>query len=194
MQLLRMFSKEKYKGTKYYIRTQKRYEILRTVIYFAISLSLFIAGYVATKSRMNLLTVVAVLGCLPACKSAVDMIMFLRYQGCSLENVEKIEASSHGLSVLFDMVFTSYSRNYEIAHMVVKGNTVCGFTEEKEFKEQDFNKHITDILKVDGYKEVSVKVFSDKNKYLERLKQLQELDTDETYTQGIINTLKSVSL
>lgn len=194
MQFLRMFSKDKFKGTRNYIKTQKTYEILRTVIYFAISISLFIAGYVATKSRMNLLTVVAVLGCLPASKSAVDMIMYLRYKGCSPENAEKIEVSAQELSGLFDMVFTSYNRNYEIAHMVVKGNTICGFTEEKEWKEQEFNKHITDILKVDGYKEVSVKIFSDMSKYTERLEQLKELDTDETNTRGIINTLKSVSL
>lgn len=194
MQLVRMFSKDKYKGTKNYIKTQKTYEILRTVIYFAISISLFIAGYVATKSRMNLLTIVAVLGCLPASKSAVDMIMYLRYKGCSPENAKKIEVSAGNLSGLFDMVFTSYSRNYVIAHMVVKGNTICGFTEEKEWKEQEFNKHITDILKVDGYKEVSVKIFSDMGKYTERLNQLKELDADETNTRGIINTLKSVSL
>ena len=189
MQLVRMFSKEKYKGTKNYLRTQKNYEILRTVIYFAISISLFVAGYVATKSRMNLLTVVAVLGRLPACKSAVDMIMHLRYKGCSAENAERIQTVSGDLQMLYDMVFTSYNRNYQIANMVVKGNTICGFTEE-----QDFNKHITDLLKVDGYKDVSVKVFSDINKYMERLEQLKKLDTDETYTQGIINTLKSVAL
>jgi len=130
MQLLRMFSKEKYKGTRNYLKTQKGYEILRTVIYFAISLSLFIAGYVATKDRMNLLTVVAVLGCLPASKSAVDMIMYLRYKGCSFENAKKIEEHAEGLQGLFDMVFTSYTRNYQVAHMVVKGKTICGFTEE----------------------------------------------------------------
>jgi len=194
MQLLRMFSKEKYKGTRNYLKTQKGYEILRTVIYFAISLSLFIAGYVATKDRMNLLTVVAVLGCLPASKSAVDMIMYLRYKGCFLENAKKIEEHAEGLQGLFDMVFTSYTRNYQVAHMVVKGNTICGFTEDNNFQEQEFNKHITDILKVDHYKEVSVKIFSDIEKYTERLEQLKQLDTDETNTQGIMNTLKNVAL
>ncbi len=194
MQLLRMFSNEKYKGTKNYLNTQKRYEVMRTIIYFAISLSLFIAGYVATKSRMNLLTVVAVLGSLPACKSVVDMIMYLRYKSCSAENAEKIEAHSGELQVLYDMVFTSYKQNYQVAHVSVKGNTVCGFTEDEKFKEQDFYKHITDILKADNYREVSVKIFSDITKYTERLEQLKELDTDETKTQGIMNTLKSVSL
>lgn len=48
MQFKRMFSTDAYKGTSGYLRTQKNYEILRTVLYFAISLSLFIAGRVTT--------------------------------------------------------------------------------------------------------------------------------------------------
>lgn len=79
--ILRLFSAESYKGSRDYIRTQRVYEILRTALYFGISLSLFAAGYIATKSKLNLLTVAAVLGCLPASKSAVSMIMFLRYRG-----------------------------------------------------------------------------------------------------------------
>lgn len=74
MQFKRMFSTDAYKGTSGYLRTQKNYEILRTVLYFAISLSLFIAGRVTTGSRENLLTIVAVLGGLPACKSLVESL------------------------------------------------------------------------------------------------------------------------
>ena len=73
MQFKRMFTTDAYRGIRGYLRTQKIYEILRTVLYFAISLSLFIAGWVSTGSRENLLTIVAVLGCLPACKSLVEM-------------------------------------------------------------------------------------------------------------------------
>lgn len=82
MQLKRMFSTDDVKGTRGYLRTQKNYEIIRTVLYFAISIALFIAGWVSTGSRENLLTIVAVLGCLPACKSLVEMFMYLRYKGC----------------------------------------------------------------------------------------------------------------
>ena len=53
MQFKRMFTTDAYKGTRGYLRTQKTYEILRTVLYFAISLSLFIAGWVSTGSREN---------------------------------------------------------------------------------------------------------------------------------------------
>ena len=71
MQLMRIFSAEKYKGTRNYIDTQKKYEIFRTLLYFGISVSLFAAGYIQTGRKTNLLTVVAILGCLPASKSAV---------------------------------------------------------------------------------------------------------------------------
>lgn len=194
MQLFRMFSTEKYKGTRNYLKTQKKYEIMRTILYFFISLSLFAAGWLATKSRLNLLTVVAVLGCLPACKSAVGMIMFLRYQGCSEEAADKIKQHSQGLTGLYDMVFTSYDKNFQVAHITVKGNTLCGYTQDNKFDEQAFYKHIDGILKADNYRDTSVKIFNDLNKYTERLEQLKDLAAEESNTEGIINTLKSVSL
>lgn len=194
MQLLRMFSTEKYKGSRDYLRTQKKYEILRTCLYFGVSLSLFFAGFAATKTRMNLLTVVAILGCLPASKSLISMIMYLRFSGCSGEAAGKIAAHSHGVTGLYDMVFTSYQKNYSISHLTVRGNTICGYTEDDKFSENDFYRHIDGILKTDNFKNVSVKVFTDLTKYLNRLEQLKELEPEETVTEGIVNTLKSVSL
>lgn len=194
MQILRIFSTENYKGTRGYIKTQKKYEILRTIIYFAISLSLLLAGILTTKSRLNLLTVVAVLGCLPACKSMVGMIMFLRYKGCSEENANVIEEHNKELDGLYDLVFTSYDKNFEVAHITVKGNTICGFTENDKFDEQAYYKHIDGILKADNFKETTVKIFKDIKKYTERLEQLKDLSAEEKNTAGIISTLKSVSL
>lgn len=194
MQLTRMFTTEKYKGSRNYLNSQKKYEVMRTVLYFAIALSLFIAGYLATKSRMNLLTIVAVLGCLPASKSAVGMIMFLRFNSCSAENADKIDPHMENLTGLYDMVFTAYDKNYRIAHITVKGNTICGFTEDPSYDEQAFYKHIGDILKVENFRDTSIKVFSDIQKYTNRLEQIKELDAAEGNTDGIINTLKSVAL
>lgn len=173
MQFKRMFSTDAYKGTSGYLRTQKNYEILRTVLYFAISLSLFIAGWVTTGSRENLLTIVAVLGCLPACKSLVEMFMFLRYKGCNEQDAAQIAAHTDGLTGLYDMVFTSYEKNYVIHHMTICGNTLCGYTSDPKFAEQAFYKHIQDILKKDNYREVTVKIFHDLDKYLKRCEQLK---------------------
>lgn len=194
MKIRRLFLGEEFRGTKDYMKTQTKYEIARTVLYFAISITLFVAGYITTKSRLNLLTVVAVLGCLPACKSLVDMIMFLRAKGCGKENATEIEAHSEGLTCLYDMFFTAYDKNYSVAHITVKGNTICGFTEDDKFDEQAFYKHIDGILKTDHFKNTSVKIFKDIKKYTERLEQLKTVETDESNTEGIVQTLKSVVL
>lgn len=194
MKLIRLFDQSSFKGTEKYIDIQKKYEIARTILYFALSGAVFLAGYLTTKTKMNLLTVVAVLGCLPACKSAVGMIMFLRYKSCSPAAAGRIREHIGELKGLYDMVFTSYNKNYSIAHMVVRGNTICGFTEESGFDEQAFYKHLGGILKLDGFKDVSIKIFSDPEKYVGRLDQLNLLEAEGKNTDGIISTLKNVVL
>lgn len=194
MQLTRIFSAEKYKGTKNYINTQKKYEIIRTLLYFGISISLFVAGYIQTGRKTNLLTVVAVLGCLPASKSAVSVIMFLRFKSCGADAAARIEKYCQGMTCLYDMVFTSYQKNYVVSHLAIRGNTVCGYSEKPDFLENDFYKHIDHILKMDGHKDVTVKVFTDLKKYTERLEQMSGLEADEGRTEAVAATLKSVVL
>lgn len=215
MQLFRMFSTARVKGTKNYLNTQKKYELLRTFLYFAIPISLFVAGIIQTekgiskdldgfalfmaglanpKSRVNLLSLVAVLGLLPASKSLVGAIMFLRFHSFAGDAAEQTQAASQGLQTLYDCVFTSYKKNYVVGHLAVRGNTVCGYSENKNFDENGFYKHIGDILKLDGHKEVTVKVFTDLKKYLERLNQMKDLEENSEKTAAILATLKSVAL
>ena len=194
MELLRMFSTEKVKGTRNYLNTQKKYELLRTILYFAIPISLFIAGIVQTGSRVNLLSIVAVLGLLPASKSLVSAIMFLRFHSLIGDVAEQAEAAAGDLQTLYDCVFTSYKKNFVVGHLAVRGNTVCGYSENSNFEENDFYKHISDILKLDGHKEVTVKVFTDLKKYTERLAQMSSLEENQERTAAVIATLKSVIL
>lgn len=191
---MRMFSTASVKGTEGYLDSQKKYEIIRTIIYFAISISLYISGYVTTKTNVNVLTVVAVLGCLPASKSMVSAIMFLRYKSCDKETAALIKEHNKGLSGLFDLVFTSAQKTYTVAHITVKGNTICGLSMKSDFPEQEFQQHLTGLLKADGFKDVNIKIFTTRDKYLTRLDQLRELSTDETNTDGIITTIKSITL
>lgn len=194
MKLKRLFSGESYKGTYHYLDSQKKYEIARTVLFFAISLILFFAGWITTKTKMNLLTIVAVLGCLPASKSAVGMIMYLKYHSCSKAAAEEIAKNSENLEGLYDLVFTSYQKNYVISHLTVKGKTICGYTEDCNFDEPAFYKHIEMILKNDGFYNITVKIFTNLKKYTDRLQQMKTLENDTSCTNGILSTLKNVSL
>ena len=195
MKLIRMFSNDSVKGTENYLKTQKKYELLRTILYFGISLSLLIAGWVTTKSRANLLTIVAILGCLPASKSLVSTIMYFRYHG--LNSHEYTELSKHvkNTYTLCDCVFTSYEKNYEAPHIAVKNNTVSVCAPKIKNVETDFSRHLSNILKADGLTNVSIKVYSEWDKYLIRLDQLGAMDEEsEETTNRIAETLKSVSL
>ena len=78
--------------------------------------------------------------------------------------------------------------------MAVKGNTVCGYSEKKDFHEREFQTHLEPIMKADSHKNVTVKIFTDLEKYKERLMQLQALETEADNTEGIVRTLKSVVL
>lgn len=236
MKIARMFSTEKVKGTRNYLNSQKKYEVIRTVLYFAIPLSLFAAGIMQTqagllkaagridgflagmapalggsasgaggwellrmgllnpKSRVNLLSIVAVLGLLPASKSLIGAVMFLRFHSLDSGAADLVEKSSGDLQTLYDCVFTSYKKNYVVGHLAVRGSTVCGYSQMPGFDENAFYRHIGDLLRLDGHKEVTVKIFTDLKKYTERLGQMASLEERPEKTAAVIATLKSVCL
>lgn len=194
MKFMRLFSGTSYKGTKNYIRIQKKYEIARTVLLFVLSIAIYVMGYLSTHTNKNLLTVVAVLGCLPASKSAVEMIMFLRYKSSPEEITDTIEKHAGDLTVLYDMVFTTYDKNFYVDHIAIRGNTVCGFSSSEKTDADLCEKHLVNVLKMDGIQSVSVKIFKDLGKYTERLEQMQQLEEGTVKTENIISSILSVSL
>ena len=196
MNLKRLFSSEKYKGEKNYLNTQRIYEIVRTVIMFALSLSVYLIGYLTTHTNKNLLTVVAVLGCLPAAKSAVNMIMFLRFSSCDRSLADRFEDVSGNLKNAFDRVFTSYEKNYVIDHIIVNNGSVIGYAGKhgkKAISESDFAKHIHTYLSAEGYKDITIKIFSDPEKYIERIGSIKDLPAKGN-EEKIMRVLLSISL
>lgn len=194
MGLKRMFSTYSVRGASDYLDTQKKYEILRTVLYFAISISLFVAGYIHTGRKTNLLTIVAVLGCLPAAKSAVSAIMFLQFHSCNPLVVRRIEPHCKELGFMFDCVFTSYKRNYVVNHIAIRANTICGYSEKKDFPEKEFYEHLDGLLRKDGHKDVSIKIFTNLNKYVERLDQMNKLEENLEKTAALLITIDNIIL
>ncbi len=178
-----------YKGCYGYIDYQKKYTILRTLLFFAISIAVYAMGYYLTGSSKNLLTVVAVLGCLPSCKSAVNAIMFIRATGCGQAAHDKINQYDDKLTGFYDMYFTSYQKNYPISHMVLKGNIICAYTESEKCDCSEGEKHIEQMLKQDGHKNMTVKIFNRLDKYVDRLSQLEALNADELKERDDIITM-----
>lgn len=183
------------KGSYGYIKNRKIYTALRTVLFFSISAALYIAGIVKTGSNKNLLTIVAVLGCLPACKSAVNFILFLRAKGCGSALHEKLIPYDDVLTVFYDMYFTSYQKNYPLSHMALKGGMLCGITEHPACDCMEAQKHLEQLLVQEGIKNVTVNIFSQEDKYIDRLSRLRDMQVDEHKDrEGIIDLLYAVSI
>lgn len=183
------------KGSYGYIGYQKTFSVVRTISFFALSLAIYGIGIYSTGSSKNLLTVVAVLGCLPSCKSAVNVIMFLRAKGCSPEAWEKISPYDDKLTGFYDMYFTSYQKNFPISHMVLKGNVICAYTESEKCDCSAGEKHLEQMLLQDGYKNMTIKIFNNQDKYLDRLSQLSNLEVEDSKNKDdMIRMFCSISL
>lgn len=184
------------KGTYGYIGRQRRREILKTVILFGMSISLYLAGYAATKTNRNLLTLVSVLGCLPAGKSAVIMIMFFRAKGCSAALHEAIGDRADRLRRRFDLYLTSYAKNFQISHLVVKGKNMAGISEQEGFDEAACYEHLKTLFAQNGIRDMTVKIFRDKEKYFERLASLAEsgMADDFERDERVLSLMENLSL
>ncbi|MCQ2493588.1 MAG: hypothetical protein MJ104_03210 [Lachnospiraceae bacterium] len=194
MKLARLLSGDAYKGEKHYLRNQRNYELAKTIIMFAIAIGLFVAGLIINKgNKANIFTIVAVLGCLPACKCLVELIMFIRYKTCNDELADKIENSSDGLIQAYDRVFTSKEKTQAIDHLVVNNNSLCCYTSAKKFSESDFQKHIAVYLKAENIKDTTIKVFTEEKKYLERISNMSP-DNNTEKDKEILNVLLNISL
>lgn len=183
------------KGCFGYLDYQKKVTIIRTILYFALSLSVYGLGIYSTGSNKNMLTVVSVLGLLPSCKSAINMIMFLKAKGCSEETRKKVAVFDNQMDVFYDMYFTSYQKNFLISHMVLKGNVICAYTEAPKCDCQAGEKHLEQLLQQEGCKNMTVKIFDQIGKYTDRLSQLSELTVEDSkMREDMIRMFYSVSL
>lgn len=183
------------KGAYGYVKNRKLYTACRTVFFFLLCIGLYITGIISTGSNKNLLTIVAVLGCLPACKSAVNFIIFLRAKECSEGLYQKLLPYDKKLETFYDFYFTSYQKNYAISHMALKGGILCGITENPACDSKAAEKHLQQMLAQEGIKNVVVTIFSQDEQYIDRLSRLIDMpEEDHKNREEIVNLLYAVSL
>lgn len=182
------------RSDKGYLENKRKREIIKTIILFVVPIVLFIAGFVSTKSRMNLLTIVAVLGMLPASRSLVTTIMYIKSKGISDEDYTQISEMTQQLSGSYDNVFTTYEKTYEVPSIVVRSGNVCGYAAKEYITLDALEKHLTTCIKKEGYS-VNVKIFDNLDTYKTRLQSLNKLEeTAQEKDLAILQILHDISL
>lgn len=145
-----------------------------TILAFLLPLSVFAIGMIINKGdRKTIYTVVAIVGCLPACKFAVEMIMIYLQKPISEETYRQIEKHRHGLVCAYELAVSAYEKQSFLDSVTVCGNTVAAYTSREKTDTAFLEKHIQTILRDNGFY-VTVKIFRRLPDYLNRLDSMWE--------------------
>lgn len=183
------------KGNPGYLDYKKKIEIIRTVIYFAVVAAIFLLGYFQTGTRLNLLTVVAVLGCLPASKALVGVISRLPYRSIEKETAEEIRKKTEHLTVCYDMVITSRDSIMPVDCIVISGHNIFGYTRNKKVDLNELTSHISRTLKENSCTGLSVKILNEYKPFLTRAEGLDHIaEVEKEDTKEIEENAKRIIL
>lgn len=162
------------KGEKGYFKAQKKRELLLTILYFGIVLAVFLAGILTVKSRMNAMTVVAVVGVLPATKKALFFFMVCKKKECEEKRYQKICSVQGNIPGFFELLITSQKRAYPLDAVHVSGHEIIALAHDEKIETKEFPAFMKEILNNNHFEGVTVKLFVKEQAYLERLEQLNK--------------------
>lgn len=167
------------KGEHGYTDAHKRAQLLKTFLFFLIPIAIFVIGYVTTDTKRNYFTILAIVGCLPACKELVNVIMFLKRRSMPQAMYQEIEVHAGSLVRAYELVFTTYEKNYPVHSLVVRGQEIAGYTTLKNTDLRPLQEHIAKTLKENGISGVHVHIFPDLKAYLDRVDALAGKEPEE---------------
>lgn len=187
------------KGTAGYISAKKRQLAMIIGAAMVIVIGILVAGYLIYDSRLNWLTVVAILICLPICRTIVNLIMLLPHTSISEKTEMEISGKTENLTTLFDLIVTSEKKAMKIDAVVISRNVVCGYAKSSKFETDYAVKHIKSILEQNGIEKVTVKIFKDYVAFLSRAEGMQSIASIEKEESGrreeeIAQLILSISL
>lgn len=177
------------KGSYGYTDAHKKRQLLKTFLFFLLPIAIFLVGYLTTKTKENYFTIVAVVGCLPACKELVNVFLFWKRKSLPEELYREIASCAKDLDAAYELVFTTYEQSYPVTALVIAGNEVAGYTQSaKDLNWKKAGEHVQTVLKNNGFSKIHVHIFRDYRQFLERVESLeaQEKETlpftpDERY-------------
>lgn len=180
-----------------YLKHKFKVEIIKCICLFAWPTALLIIGYVIKGTKMNIFTLIAVLGLLPAANCLVTLIMYIMAQKwmCPQEVYDKVleVTSLENLNVRFDLYMTGYSNSFPVQSITCVGNSLFGYSSMKDFPESKFEEHLKPLLSQNSLKVGNIKIFDNVDKYIGRLGGINELSQDE-HDLKVLKLMENISL
>lgn len=161
------------KGEFGYFQSEKKKRLAVTAILFAVPLVIFFTAWAYLKTRMTVWTVASIVGCLPACRSMVNLIMLLKCRPLDAKLYETISSRQGRLDMAYELYMTFYEKSAYIDAVAVCGNSVAAYSSDPKIDASYMETNAQKIIRKNGYK-VTVKIFTDLRPFLERLDSMNE--------------------
>lgn len=166
------------KGTYGYLNRNKVNAWKKAALMLSVPIIIFLAAWIINGTRMNVMTVVAICGCLPGCNQVVHAIVASRYHSIDRELYEETERVRGDRLAVYENVLTTYEKTYYVDCLVISGRDVAGYSSDEKIDAAKAAEHIRTILRSNSYKQ-NVKIFTEKKAFLERVKTLAEHEPEE---------------
>ena len=179
LEFMKKNEKKKIKKGEYgYLYARKKRLGMITLFCFGMIAAFFLTGYLTTKTRNNLFTIMAILSALPTAKFASAFLVLLPYRCVSFEEYQKV--SEHAKDVLFltDLVITTGEKTLPTLFIAVHNSSVCGYTQDKKYDIAYAEDFLTKNLMTNGQK-ATVKIVKEEKVFLHRLDAMGQVATDE---------------
>ncbi len=197
------------KGDYGYYSYEKKRRIAIVALLFGICLMIFFTGLIMTGSRKNLLTLVAILGVLPAAKWATSMIMILLQKPVDRKVYEVTEQIAGDLTHGYELCVTAYEGRLSLDAVVVCGNCIAIYSSAEKGRFEFMETHIRKIIHGNGLGNPALKIFRRFDQYTERITQLasdpdryreglryvpDEQHQGETRDEAVLRVIKAISI
>ena len=191
------------KGEWGYINYQRKRVMLITLVLYVCAIGIYLFGYITLKTTKSLWSILAVLSVLPASKSMVNLIMFLRFGSIDKNIYDEYSKAAGDVLTVYELAMTTYERTYYAEAASCRNNNliIClksksGDKDKINSEIQSLEEHIRNVLANDGHKDTTVKVYDSVRGYCDRLEKMRDNlgEKNEEKDKSILRSLISVSL
>ncbi|MCR5625847.1 MAG: hypothetical protein K6F99_00875 [Lachnospiraceae bacterium] len=173
------------RGEYGYLNSKHMAAAVRAGIFLMITLIFVLCARVFLKEHAPVFIVLAVISAIPSAMSVVNLVMYLRFKTGDKKVYDDVEKCKGRLKVIYDCVLTTTEKSYFVNVFVSANKNLLGYSDEQGVNSAAVEKHLNYMIKKQGFNGWTVKLFTDYDKFIERIsylsqKELKELGSDMT--------------
>lgn len=178
-----------------YIKKRKLKYFIRTTISLSIMLGIFLLGFILTKTRNNLFTLVSILFTLVVAQYGVQFISIIPFKDGSLEVAKQLESLPQAYVVWNSALFADTKGMAFFDHVLIS-DTHIYFIMDEEYRNCDKNtENMKRIAEQKGLKNKIIFIQKNKGELEQLLKRLENKEIKDLESQKeFIEALKTAAI